>query len=199
MRIICIGGRGTIGKTIVQALEKEHELIIAGRQSADLTVDISDPQSITQLFETVQTFDALVCTAGPAHLAPITELTTAHFNVGLQGKLLAQINLVLIGQRYINKGGSFTLTSGILAEEPINQGVAASTADGAINAFVQAAAVELKNEVRINVVAPGVVAASPHLHGYFPGHIPVAMEVVRAAYVKSILGVVNGQVIRAIV
>jgi len=197
MRIIIIGGNGTIGKQIAGALQNEHEIIIAGRNAGDYSIDLNSSASIAAFYEKVQHFDALVCSAGPAHLAPVQELKEEHFRIGLEGKLLGQINLVLIGQRYISKGGSFTLTSGILAEEPIRQGIAATTVDGAVNAFVKAAAAELANDIRINVVAPGVIDASPHLHKFFPGHIPVSMNAVCAAYLKSILGVANGQVIRA--
>ena len=197
MKIIIIGGSGTIGKTVADSLKIDHEIIIAGRKSGDYTIDITDKNSILNFYNQVKNFDALVCCAGPAHLAPLQELTEEHFKIGLEGKLLSQINLVLTGQKFINKGGSFTLTSGILAEESIYEGAAASTADAAINAFVKAAAAELKNDVRINAVAPNVIKDSAQLHHYFPGYIPVAMEVVCAAYLKSILGIANGKVMRA--
>lgn len=32
---------------------------------------------------------------------------------------MGQVNLVLIGLNYINKGGSFTLTSGVVSHDPI--------------------------------------------------------------------------------
>ena len=48
--------------------------------------------------------------------------------------------------------------------------------------------------VRINVVSPGVVEDSPGYFPYFHGHIPVTMDRVVAAYVKSVLGAQTGQV-----
>jgi NAD(P)-dependent dehydrogenase (short-subunit alcohol dehydrogenase family) len=197
MKIIIIGGNGTIGKVVAEKLKHEHDVIIAGARTGDLLLDLGRRDSILSFFEKTGHFDALINAAGAAYLAPIRELEEQHFRIGLESKLLGQINLVLIGQRYINKGGSFTLTSGIVAEEPIRQGVAAMTVDAAVNAFVKAASTELTNDVRINAVAPGVVEGSPHLHQYFPGHIPVSMEKVGMAYLKSLLGVHNGEVIRA--
>ena len=197
MKIIIIGGNGTIGRAVAGKLKDEHDVIIAGSRTGDMQPDLGRRDSILSFFEKTGHFDALVSAAGAAYLAPIQDLEEKHFRVGLDSKLLGQINLVLIGQRYINKGGSFTLTSGIVAEEPIRQGAAAMTVDAAVNAFVKAASTELINDVRINAVAPGMVECSPHLHHYFPGHIPVSMEKVSMAYLKSVLGILKGEVIRA--
>lgn len=172
-------------------------MLRAGFSKGDYQVDITSAESIENLFRKVGSFDALISIAGSAHLGPIQELSERDFMVGIGGKLLAQINLVLIGQQYINANGSFTLTSGILAEDPILTGTACTVADAGINAFVISAAQELKQGVRINAVAPGVVRDSPQLHAYFPGHIPVEMEKVSAAYLRSVLGAANGKVFRA--
>ena len=63
-------------------------------------------------------------------------------------------------------------------------------------AFVRAAAIELTNNVRINTISPGVVEDSPGFFPYFRGHIPVTMERVTQAYIKSALGALTGQVIK---
>ena len=47
-----------------------------------------------------------------------------------------------------------TFVSGILNDDPIFAGVAASTVSGALEAFVRAAAIELPKGLRINVVSP---------------------------------------------
>ena len=46
MKILVIGGAGTIGKRIVEYFSKEHEVIVAGRSSDDYRVDIADTNSI---------------------------------------------------------------------------------------------------------------------------------------------------------
>jgi hypothetical protein len=73
-------------------------------------------------------------------------------------------------------------------------GAANTTTDAAINAFVFAAAAELKNDIRLNVAAPGVLANSAELHHFFPGQIPVSAERVAAAYLQSILGIRTGNI-----
>lgn len=194
MKIIIVGATGTIGKHVVKALESAHEIVKVGSKSGDFQVDISSLESIESLFKQVGPFDALVSAAGDAHFGPLPQMTDADFRKGVDSKLMGQVNLVLIGQKYINPKGSFTLTSGSLAEDPIVYGAAVSTINGALNGFVKGASLELENGVRINAVAPGVVEESPAYFPYFPGDIPVEMHRVAQAYYKSVMGGQTGQV-----
>jgi NAD(P)-dependent dehydrogenase (short-subunit alcohol dehydrogenase family) len=198
MKIIIVGGTGTIGKHVAAALNNNHEVIVAGSKSGDLQVDITSTDSIKSLFEKTGTFDALVCVAGDGHFGPLNSMTDADFRKGVDSKLMGQVNLVLIGQHFINPNGSFTLTSGSLAYDPVFAGAALSAVNAGIDGFVRGAAIELKNDVRINAVGPTVVEESPGYFPYFPGHIPVTMHRVTQAYVKSILGFATGTVIEVI-
>jgi NAD(P)-dependent dehydrogenase (short-subunit alcohol dehydrogenase family) len=197
MRIIIVGGSGTIGKKLSEEFSKRHEVIIAGRNSGSLHVDITSPESIEKFYQQAGPFDALVSAAGGGHVGPLKTMTDTDFRKGVDSKLMGQINLVLIGQRYINPKGSFTLTSGILSEDPIAAGANLSSVNSAVNGFVLSAAMELENSVRINVVSPGVVEDSPQLFPFFPGHTPVSMKQVVRGYIKSVEGAVNGQIIKA--
>ncbi|MES2107846.1 MAG: short chain dehydrogenase [Bacteroidota bacterium] len=196
MKIIIVGASGTIGKHITAALKKDHEIITAGSKSGDLQVDITSPDSIEKLYEQAGKFDALVSVTGAGHFGPVPAMKDADFRIGLNSKLMGQVNLVLIGQHYINPKGSFTLTSGILSDDPVVYGAALSAVNGGLNGFVVGAAIELENGVRINAVSPGVVEDSPEYFPYFPGHIPVAMDKVTQAYLKAVLGAGTGQVIK---
>lgn len=195
MKIIIVGGTGTIGKHVTAALHKDHEVIVVGSKSGDMQVNITSPDSIKGLFEKTGRFDALVNVAGDGHFGPLSTMTDAEFRKGIDSKLMGQINQVLIGQHYINPGGSFTLTSGILSHDPIFSGASLSAVNSGIDGFVRAAAIELKKDVRINAVSPGVVEDSPGILPYFPGSIPVSMHRVTQAYLKSILGFATGKVI----
>ena len=44
MRIILIGGTGTIGREVAKALAANNEVVIASRSGGVLRVDISDPR-----------------------------------------------------------------------------------------------------------------------------------------------------------
>ena len=196
MRIIIVGATGTIGKHVASSLEKNHEIIRVGSRSGDIQADITSPESIENLFRQVSLFDALICTAGDAYFGPWKTMTDREFRKGIDSKLMGQVNLVLTGQNYINPKGSFTLTSGVLTQDPVLSGANPSAANGAIEAFVRAAAIELGNGVRINAVSPTVVEDAPEYFSYFPGHIPVTMKQVTYGYQKSVLGAGTGQVIK---
>ncbi|WP_316843190.1 short chain dehydrogenase [Pedobacter psychrodurus] len=196
MKIIIVGATGTLGKKVAEAFAQKHEVVRVGNTKGDVRVDITDETSIKAMFEKVGPFDALISTSGKGPFAPVSQMTGEVFKSGLLDKLLGQVNLVLIGQHYINKGGSFSLISGILADHPVAAGSALSAINGGLNAFVLAAAPELGNGVRLNVISPNVVEDSPAYFDSFPGEIPVTMDKVVKAFEKSVLGIVTGQVIK---
>ncbi len=196
MKIIIVGASGTMGKHLVSALEKDNEIIKAGSKSGDIQVDITSTESIENLFKQAGSFDALISTAGPTYVGPWKNLTDMEFRKGVDGKMMGQINLVLIGQHYINPKGSFTLITGALTHDPQLNFANASAANGAVEGFVRAAAIELGNGIRINAVSPTVIENSPHYFPYFPGDIPVTMKQLEYGFRKSLFGASTGQVIK---
>ena len=197
MKILIIGGNGTIGNTITKHYKNNNEVIIAARTNGDINVDIANSNSIKAMFKEVGKVDAIVCIAGEAKWAPFNDLTEEDYYVGLKSKLMGQVNLVRIGQNYLNKNGSITLSTGILADDPVVKTASAAMVNGGIHSFVQAAALELENGHRINVVSLGMVEdAYEKYKDYFPGHNPVPMPKVINAYVRSVQGKTNGSIIR---
>jgi NAD(P)-dependent dehydrogenase (short-subunit alcohol dehydrogenase family) len=195
MKLVIVGASGLIGKHVVQAFGKRHEIITAGSKSGDLRLDIRSLQSIKNFFSHIGEFDALVSVTGKGHFGALHTLNDTNFRVGVNDKLMGQINLVLEGQHYVNSNGSFTLTSGILFCEPVAQAANLSAVNGAIEGFVSGASIELTDNVRINAVSPGVVEEATHLFPYFSGHIPVKMERVAQAYVKCVMGNSTGKIV----
>ena len=196
MKILLIGGAGTIGKKVSAHLAKKHEIVNAGRNSGDVNVDIADSKSIEAMFESVGKVDAIACIAGEAKWAALDAMTEEDFYIGLKSKLMGQVNLVRIGMQYLNAGGSFTLSTGILADDPVDGTTSPSMVNGGIHSFVRAAALELGNRFRINVVSSGLVEdAVEKYEAYFPGHNPIPMNKVINAYAKSIEGKLNGKII----
>jgi NAD(P)-dependent dehydrogenase (short-subunit alcohol dehydrogenase family) len=196
MKIIIVGASGTMGKHLASAFEKEHEIIRVGSKSGDIQADITSPESIENLFKQTGSFDALISTAGPSYVGPWKTMTDKEFRRGIEGKLMGQVNLVLIGQYYINPKGSFTLISGALTQEPVLNFANASAANGAVEAFVRAAAIELENGIRINAVSPTVIEDSPQYFPFFHGDIPVTMKQLEYGFRKSVFGANTGQVIK---
>lgn len=196
MRILIVGASGTIGKKVSAHFEKNNEVIRVGRTTQP-ALDMTDSASIKKVLEGVGKLDAIVCIAGEAKWAAFDELTEEDFYIGFKSKLMGQVNLVRIGQQYLNDGGSFTLTTGILADESVPGTTSASMVNGALHSFVRAAALELKRGQRINVVSSGVVEdAADKYESFFPGHNPIPMNKVINGYAKSVLGKMSGTVIR---
>jgi len=195
MKILIVGASGTIGSFVARALAERHEIVKAGSKSGDVRVDIKDSGSIRKMFESVGKLDAVVSTAGKVHFGAFAQMTEAEFGIGLKDKLMGQVNLVLIGRDFVQDGGSFTLTSGVLSHDPIRFGTGASLVNGAIDSFVRAAAIELPRGLRINAISPGVLEESLPSYGpYFLGHDAVPGKRVANAYVKSVEGALTGQV-----
>lgn len=198
MKIIVTGASGAIGKELVKALEaKDHEVIQASRKNSLYKLDIVDPASIEAFFEKVGPFDALASVAGSAYWGPFEQFTDEQLYAGIHNKLVGQINLVRKGLKYIRDGGSFTLVSGVLADEPVPGSVDYAIANAGLHGFVLAAALELPRRLRINVVSPGLTDNTVDVNGpNMPGHTPVSIHRVINAYIKSIAGGVHGQIIR---
>jgi len=196
MKVIVVGATGTIGGAVVQELEKRHDVVRVGNTHGEFNVDLESPDSIEALFGQIGPFDALVSAAGQAKFAPFDKLTDADFRLGLTNKLLGQINLVRVGLLTIRDGGSFTLTSGVLAQEPAPGGAAISPVNAGVEAFARAAALEMPRRVRINAVSPPFVAETLAKMGRDPAG-GLAAERLAKVYAGCVEGKDNGQVIDA--
>lgn len=197
MKILIIGGHGTIGKPVVSHLNEKHEVLIAGRNSGDFLVDITNADSIRTLLESIPSLDSIICIAGEAKWDDFKDLSEDDYYIGIRSKLMGQVNLVRIGQDYLKSKGSITLSTGILADDPVVKTTSAAMVNGALHSFVKAVALEIENELRINVVSLGVVEDAYHKYkDFFPGHNPIPMNKVVNAYVRSVEGRGNGEVIR---
>jgi NAD(P)-dependent dehydrogenase (short-subunit alcohol dehydrogenase family) len=199
MKIVIVGGTGTIGSAVATALQGRHEVVRVGRTRGDYQTDIADSAAIRRTFDAIGGFDALVSAAGKVHYGDFAAVTEKEMAIGLQDKLMGQVNLVLLGRDYIADEGSFTLTSGVVGHDPVRDGACASLVNGALEYFVRAAAIELPRGLRINCVSPGILIESLPVFGdYFPGHEPVPGARVANAYVKAVEGRQTGQVYEVI-
>ncbi|EWM12295.1 short chain dehydrogenase [Kutzneria sp. 744] len=195
MRILLVGATGKLGTAVHEELAaRKHEVVTVARSGGDLRYDITDPAQVADMYGQVGQVDAVAFTAGTTPFKPIEELTLEDYQAALTGKALAQVNLVREGLGHVAPRGSFTLITGILAREPIRTGAAASLANGALEAFVRAAAIEIAPR-RINAVSPNVFTEALDGYGeFFPGMGSVSLADVAQAYVRSVEGPQTGQV-----
>ncbi len=197
MKVIVVGATGTIGKAIVQAIGNRHEVIPVSFSKSAIKVDISDSGSIRKMFQATGRVDAVISAAGLAKFGPMASLMDEDFALGLNNKLMGQVNVVRLGMDYINDGGSFTLTSGILSRKPMHGSTAISLVNAALEGFGRAAALEMPRGIRMNIVSPNWVIDTLKAFNMDPS-IGTPVEVVAQAYVRVLDGSMNGQVIDAI-
>ncbi|MBS0151224.1 MAG: short chain dehydrogenase [Nitrospira sp.] len=192
MRVIVVGGVGTIGSAVVVALSVRHEVVVVGRKSGTVHVDLASPDSIRAMFQSVGKIDAVVSAAGQAKFGSLDELIDADYLFSFSNKLMGQANLVRIGQQFIADRGSFTLTSGVLSQEPIKGSASISMVNAGLEGFVRAAALELSRGMRVNVVSPPWVTETLVSRKMDPSQGMPAARVAQA-YLASVEGSMTGQ------
>jgi NAD(P)-dependent dehydrogenase (short-subunit alcohol dehydrogenase family) len=195
MRILVVGATGTIGRAVVAALSAGNEIISASLRKTTIKVDIADPSSIRQMYRSLGKLDAVVCAAGQAKFAPLAQLSDADFRLCLDNKLMGQVNLVRLGFEHVEDGGSFTLTTGILAQTPMPGSAAISLVNAGLEGFVRAAALEAPRNIRVNAVSPPWVTETLRALKMDTSHgLPAA--VVARAYVRSVTGTDTGSTLQ---
>lgn len=197
MKVVVIGVTGTIGKAIVSALQNKHEIVAISRSAGEHRADITDKASIERVLAKIGKVDAIVCAAGGAVFKPLAALSDADFAKCLGDKLMGQVNIVRVGSQHVRAGGSITITSGVLAQEPMPGAAAISLVNAGLEGFGRGAALELSSDkVRVNVVSPPWVTETLVALKMDPSHGLPAAEVAKA-YVKSVEGDATGQTIDA--
>lgn len=197
MHILLVGATGTIGTAVHAALlEHNHDVIAAGYVRGKLTVDLSDPKSIEDLYTITGRVDAVVCTAGRAQFGPLDELSDDDFDLSIGNKMMGQVNLVRSGLGVVAEGGSFTLTTGGLSQNPEAGTSAVSMVGAGVEAFARGAAIDLKQRYRINVVSPSWVAETRQQMGLDPMPGIWAKDLAKY-YVYLVEGTATGEVANA--
>src|SRR5699024_5113919 len=153
MNILVAGASGTIGGEIVKQLEHENEIIRAGRNGADIQVDLTSVDSIKNMYQQIGKVDAVINASGRATFAPLTQLTPEMNTTGIESKVIGQVRLLLLGVGHVRDVGSVSLTTGVMVDDRIRQGGSAAVANGAVKHFVKVAANEMLRGIRINSVS----------------------------------------------
>lgn len=174
-RSLVIGASGTIGSAVVEALAaRGHEIVRAARSGPE-TVDVSDPGSVNALLARVGPMDHLLFCAGTSRFASALELTDEDLAYTLEGKVLCQVRLVREAAASLRDGGSITLTAGVFSQRPWPGVAPAALANGALESYVRAAALDLPRGIRINAVSPPYITETASALGMsLEGTIPAA-------------------------
>lgn len=195
-KIAVIGATGTIGKAVSDLLARDHKIIRVGNRQGDCTVDLGSKASIENLLKTVGPVDGVVCAAGSERFGKVSEVSDADFINCIKNKLIWQVNLVRVAIRYLNPNGFITLTTGMLAREPLPSTVPAAMVNAALEGFVRAAALDVEKGLRINAVSPIFINITARKMGLTDIGTMTKEETAKA-YLASVEGDMTGQILDA--
>jgi NAD(P)-dependent dehydrogenase (short-subunit alcohol dehydrogenase family) len=152
------------------AATRGAQVIVAGR-SADpvqevankdpgnvvpATVDVTDEQSIRDLFAGLGKLDHLFVTASPGSRGPFLEQDVAAAQDYMNGKFFGSWACARYAAPVLETGGSITFLSGGYALRPQPGAAMVTAAFAAVEALARALAVELA-PIRVNTIRPGFI------------------------------------------
>lgn len=173
-RVVIIGGTSGIGFAVARAaLDQGARVVVASSQSANVgraldrlggeatgfTLDVTRETDVETGFKAIGAFDHLVFTAGDwggprrGAFADI-DLDAAQTMFGV--RFWGAMRVVKHAHRWLDGGGSITLTNGMIAHRPAKGAVMSSAMAGAVEHAALALSVELA-PIRVNMVCPGYV------------------------------------------
>lgn len=194
MRIIVFGATGIIGSEVVKAFSKDYEIIPAHRSSEEYSVDISDKNSLRELFVKTGKVDGVVSAAGSAKFADINSLTDEDLEFSINNKLMGQVNIIRESLKNLNDNGFVLVTSGVLARNPIEGSAAISMVNSGLEGFARAAANEADGNKRVNVISPPWIYETLEKMGKDPAG-GVKSAIVAKTYLEVAKSDKNGEII----
>ncbi len=196
MKVVVIGGNGTIGSAVAKALGANGHQVLTASRGSELKVDLQDQASIEALFASVPNVNAVVSCAGDGLFKPLTDLTDADFELCLRSKLMGQVNLVRAAAKHLLDRGSVTVTTGTLAMHPMPGSAAISLVNAGLDGFVRGAGLEMPRGIRVNAVSPGWITETLLKFGMDPSPGLPAVECANV-YVSAVEGADQGKIIEA--
>ena len=193
MKVILVGASGRIGRKIDKLLSGKHTIVRVGVNSGDVQCDYTNKKSVTNMFNMIGAFDALISVAGGDSIFKnFEELEDDDYRYGFERKFLGQVGFVTLGHKFINDNGSFTFTGGFLSHYPHPTSAATGPLNAAIDTFVKTTAPLLSRGIRLNVISPApVVEPSQIKRGL------VTAEQTAKLFVNAVKGDMSGQILRA--
>lgn len=171
--VIIIGGGSGIGLGVAKAslargahvvlagrsLEKLEQALVkleAGERGRAVQADITREADVAALFENVPALDHVVVTAASLAYQPIVSFDIAAAQRAIESKLLGALLVAKHAGPRLRAGGSITFTTGVAVQRPMPGGSMVGAVNGAIDAFIRGAAIELA-PIRVNALSPGWV------------------------------------------
>src|SRR5471032_970300 len=166
-KVVVVGGSSGIGLATAEMAKKEGaEVVIASRNAervkvaaakvvaTGITADVTNDDSVVQLFKTCGPVDHVVVSAAQLKSGPFKTVSMDDVRATMEGKFWGAWRVARAAE--IRAGGSLTLVSGFLSIRPRPNSAIVGAANGAIESLARSLALELA-PVRVNCVSPGII------------------------------------------
>src|SRR6056300_2024439 len=169
---IIAGSTGTLGTAIVDALSKENDLFLIGRDEAKLkeqasvinadyqVIDLNntvEPREFAIIIDTDIEIKGLVNCIGSILIKPLHGTSIDEFNDVITTNLFSSYFLLASFARRM-KDGSAIFFSSVAATKGLSNHEAISAAKAGVEGFARsAAATYAKDNLRVNVIAPSIM------------------------------------------
>lgn len=165
-RYLVIAASSTIGQSVVELLKKQGDEVLTTARTKekinpDFILDAADFDAVDNLFLQAGPLDGVVNCAGSLMLKSAHVTNYEEYQKTINASLTTSFALIRAAGKRMNQGGSVVLIASAAALTGLanHEAIAAAKA-GIIGLAKAAAATYASSNLRINVVAPGMVKTS---------------------------------------
>jgi NAD(P)-dependent dehydrogenase (short-subunit alcohol dehydrogenase family) len=166
-KVVVVGGSSGIGLSTAELAKSEGADVVIASRNADrlkavaaklgataIATDVTNDQSVIDLFRTCGLVDHVVVTAAQLRSGLFKSVSMEDVRATMEGKFWGAWRVARAAD--IRPGGSLTLVSGFLSIRPRPAAAIVGAANGALESLARSLALELA-PIRVNCVSPGII------------------------------------------